>query len=278
MSGATLLKMPPARAPEKVTVTPQLAASWLERNQINRPLSQPHVTRIAAQIKAGRWRYNGETIKLSPSGDVLDGQHRLWAIIEANMPVEILVVFDVERDAFATIDTLSKPRSGGDVIALAGAPRYRSAIASALQWLERWQRGTLLDFKAPANRIENSDIEESFRANPAIVGAVEQSMRLRSLANPSLIAFIYYAICNRAPALAERMLATLADPAGIGIDDPFYRLRAYFTAEHHRKKDPLTTIALAFKAANAAQRGAALKSLSWRSQGANPEAFPALEV
>lgn len=279
MSGAaTVLKMPRNTEPKKILLTPELATELLERNRMNRPLSDSHVARIAGQIKVGRWRFNGDTIKISDTQDVLDGQHRLWAVIEAKKPVETLIVYGIERDAFATVDTLRKPRSGGDVIALAGTPRYRNVIAGALQWLIRWQKSCLEDFKAPQHRVENADIEHAFANHPAIVRAVERAMALRGLANPSVMAFIYYVMVNRNSDLAERMMATLENPAGVGVNDPFFRFRSYFTADHHRRKEPLMTIALAFKAANAAARGQKLQALSWKSQGKSPEAFPTLDV
>lgn len=263
---------------ETVTLTPERAMELLEHNTMNRPLSQSHVQRIARQIIEKKWRFNGDTIKISSNNEILDGQHRLWACIEAKLPIETVVVTGVERDAFATVDTIRKPRSGGDVLALAGAASYRGTMAQALTWLLRYQRGVLTEYRAPQNRIENADIEAAFAAHPRIAYAAEQATKLRSLVNPSVLTFIYYLFANHNPALADRMMETLADPAAIGINDPFFRLRAYFTSDHHRKKDPLVTIAVAIKAANAAARGAKVQALAWRVSGRNPEAFPVLEI
>ncbi len=88
------------------------------------------------------------------------------------------------------------------------------------------------------------------------------------------MAFLYYVITNRDADLAERMMETLENPAKRGMDDPFFRLRAYFTADHLRRKEPLVTIALTIKAANAAHQNKNVQALSWRSQGKSPEACP----
>lgn len=281
MHGATVTKLqrkPTANGPEIVSLTPELATSLLEHNKLNRPLNDQHVQRIARQILDGKWKFNGDTIKVADTGDVLDGQHRLWAVIEAKKPVETILVHGIQRDAFATIDTLRKPRSGADVLALNGASRHRNFAAAALQWLIRWQRNCLEDYKAPHNRIENSDIELSFTHNPGIIRAVERAAGLRSLANPSIMGFFYYALTNRNAELAERMMVTLESPAGVGVEDPFFRLRAYFLARDQKVKQPLVTIALAIKAANAAHRNQRIKVLSWKNQGKTPEPFPVLEV
>lgn len=271
-----------ARASKKrldvITITPEMATKMLEMNTLNRPMSDLHVQRIARQIKQKKWRFNGDTIKIADTEDVLDGQHRLWACIEARTPIDTVVVRGIAKDAFSTIDTVRKPRSGGDVLALAGAGGYRTIAASALSWLLRWQRETLTDYRNPKNRIENSDIEAAFGAHPKILDAVTRSAKLRGLANPSLMGFAFYILANRDMELAERMMSTLENPAGIAVNDPFFRLRMYFTEDHHRRKEPIMTIALTFKAINAAAAGKKMERLLWRNQGSKPEDFPFLDV
>jgi hypothetical protein len=104
-------------------------------------------------------------------------------------------------------------------------------------------------------------------------------MKLRGLANPSLIGFFYYVLANRNPELAERMVFTLENPAGISMNDPFFRLRMYFAGDARgSRKDPIVTIALMIKATNAAFYYREVKALHWRNQGDRPEEFPKLEV
>lgn len=280
MSGQSAMQLKNIRPeqPQVITLTPEMAASLLEHNQLNRPLSDQHVKRIADQIISGNWKFNGDTIKVSSDGEVLDGQHRLWAIIEAKTPVETILVHGIQREAFSTIDTIRRQRSGADVLSLNGATRHRQALSTALTWLLRWQWEVLEEYRAPQNRVENSDIEQAFREHPGMIRAVERSAVLRRLVNTGLIAFIYYVFSNRHSDLAERMMNTLENPAGVGIHDPFFRLRAYFTADHTMKKDAIVTIALAIKAANAAQEGRQIQVLTWKHQGKVAEPFPHLTI
>lgn len=273
-------KVPPRddRELSIITLTPEHATKLLEHNKSNRPCSDSHVKRLAAQINEGKWRFNGDTIKITNDGEVMDGQHRLWAVIVTDTPIETVVVNGVEREAFSTIDTLRKPRSGGDVIALAGEGRYRNIIAAALAWLLRWQRKVMIEYRQPQNRIENSDIELAYESHPGIRQAVERARTLRSLVNQPILAFLYYALANRNEQLAERMIETLIDPAGVAITDPFYKLRAYLTTDHHKQKDPVMVIAIAIKAINAAHKGERINLLSWKNQGSKPEEFPVLKV
>lgn len=281
MSGtATVTKLPRkiAKKIETATLTPERAMELLEFNKLNRPLRQQHVQRIASQIVEGKWKFNGDTIKVAESGDILDGQHRLWAIVEAKKPVDTILVYGIERDAFATIDTIRTTRSASDVVALNGATRHRALIGSALQWLIRWQRKCVMNYKAPEHRVENSDVEVAFANNPMMVKAIERANGLRGIGNPAIIGFFFYVLTNRNPELAERMMTTLENPAGVALSDPYFRLRAYFTNDHHKRKEPIVTIALMIKAANAAHRGAKLGALNWKNQGTRCEEFPTLEV
>lgn len=265
-------------APKIITLTPEMAMQLLDMNTLNRPISDQHVQRIANQIESGKWKFNGDTIKVSSDNAVLDGQHRLWAVVNSKIPVETIIVHGIERDAFATIDTLRRPRSGADTVALSGTTRHRNVVASALGWLVRWQRDCIDNYRAPQNRIENSDIEEAFKAHPGIVNAVERASHLRHMINPAIVAFLYYVMTNRNPNLAEQMMTTLENPAGVSADDPFFRLRARFTAERHKRREPEMMIALTIKAANAAHRGQRPELLAWRNQGKAAEPFPVLKI
>lgn len=252
-----------------------MAYELLDANKENRPLDHAHVRRIARQIMNGRWLYNGDTIKVCDTGDVLDGQHRLWACVEAKMPIETVLVRGIKKEAFTTIDTIRKPRSIGDVVALKrGEPAYRTPIAHALAWLYRFQQDIIPESRLAKNRIENSIIDEMLDSHPKIVDAVAVAVKLRKIVNPSLLAFFYYILNNRDEALAERLMNALSNPGGLGQYDPFFVLR--LTLLDRARRDHVSTIAIMIKATNAAHEGREVRQLVWRNQGEKGEAFPEL--
>ena len=69
---------------EVVLVTPLLAKKWLERNTDNRDIRPSVVTGLAESITRGEWVLSHQGIAFAKSGRLLDGQHRLLAIVEAN--------------------------------------------------------------------------------------------------------------------------------------------------------------------------------------------------
>src|SRR3954467_14111979 len=67
-----------------VEVTPDLAAQWLRANTGNRPVREAHVRSLAEEITADRWKVTHQGIAFSLSGRLMDGQHRLRAVIRAD--------------------------------------------------------------------------------------------------------------------------------------------------------------------------------------------------
>jgi hypothetical protein len=86
------------------TITPRMAANYLTRNTMNRPLRGYWVSALAKAIEDGRWHVTHQGIAFNCDGSLLDGQHRLSAIVAANKPVKMLVTRQLERGAMLGID------------------------------------------------------------------------------------------------------------------------------------------------------------------------------
>lgn len=125
---------------KKVLVTPEKAISWLEGNTHNRKLREERVKQYARDISRGEWYLTHQGIAFDPSGVLVDGQHRLWAIIEANMAVEMLVSTDVAKETQLVIDD-HLPRSGVDALQLRGKGSSRRKVAVLNILLRGFSRG-----------------------------------------------------------------------------------------------------------------------------------------
>jgi len=115
------------------TITPEEARLiLLNHNEKNRPLNQARCMKLAESIKRGEWQFNGDMIRFGKTGQLLDGQHRLQAIVIANQPVRSMVCFNLEDESFCTIDVDARPRNSSDVLAIDNYAHY-TTLAAALR-------------------------------------------------------------------------------------------------------------------------------------------------
>src|SRR5678815_3923025 len=106
------------RAGQIFNVTTELASKWLERNTRNRDLRDDIVQRYAGDMRAGRWMVTGDAIGFDKNGAIVNGQHRLWAVLEAGVTVPMLVTFNLEPDVVRVLDDHLK-RKLTDIVKIA---------------------------------------------------------------------------------------------------------------------------------------------------------------
>ena len=105
---------------ERKLITPFIANEYLKANSSNRKISEGTLLRYTKEIVEKKWKEDtGELIKISKTGILLDGQHRLHAVVKANMDVYFHVATDLEDEIFDVIDT-GKSRSANDIFYLKG--------------------------------------------------------------------------------------------------------------------------------------------------------------
>lgn len=100
-----------------MTVTPALAESWLSKNDKNRRVIDSNVNAFAEVMKAGGWMLTHQGIAIAADGTLLDGQHRLLAVVKAGVAVEMRVFLNEPKEAIAAIDT-GAARRAHDVLAI----------------------------------------------------------------------------------------------------------------------------------------------------------------
>lgn len=110
-----------------LTVTPAHAEKWLEMNTGNRRIRPSHVRHLAKQMEMGRWMLSPEPIVFSPQR-LLDGQHRLSAVLMSGCTIEASVALVQNEDVFRVLDQ-GVNRNNTD---LTGIP---STVLQPLQWL-----------------------------------------------------------------------------------------------------------------------------------------------
>lgn len=97
-----------------MSVTPDAAKAWLKMNTLNRPVRKSYVSYLADCMKRGEWTVNHQAIALN-GNKLIDGQHRLMALIESGLPeIKMSVVKDADTASFDTID-IGVKRTNADI-------------------------------------------------------------------------------------------------------------------------------------------------------------------
>jgi hypothetical protein len=86
-------------------VTPAKAEKWLNSNKANRKLREGVAEKYAEDMANGKWTQCPVPISFYEDGDIADGQHRLFAIIESNTSQRFLIYHGLSRAAGLNLDT-----------------------------------------------------------------------------------------------------------------------------------------------------------------------------
>lgn len=256
-------------------ITPELASEWLDRNTRNRNLRALVVNNYAADMAAGNWVEDGQSIKFSDTGVLLDGQHRLSAIVKSGVTIRMLVVSNLPEITQETMDTGAK-RSLADVLKLRGEANY-VALASIILKVHLWEAGQRKTMRG--QRPTHRQLLQTFEAHPEIRRSAEIGDRVRSnIKLPGSVAGLCHWLFNDIDAGdCAFFFARLCDGIGLMDDDPVYALRRTIKNlgddKNRRPQDEFLT-AIVIKAWNAYRDGRSMHLVRFKPGGASPEAYP----
>jgi len=218
---------PIARPAANVTVVdidPATAHRWLSTNTENRNLRPRVVDTYAQDMTEGRWLFNGEAIKFDANGVLLDGQHRLHAIVKSGATIRALVVNGLDAKSQDTMDAGSR-RTAADALRLDGRSNYTSLASVAragLLW-DRGERNTSIS----ASRVSTGQIVEYVDANPDVITASEIASHYRARipapVSATGLAFLIFSRIDRDE--AELFFMDVAEGANLPSGDPALALR-----------------------------------------------------
>jgi hypothetical protein len=250
------------------TITPDDAAAMLAHMVGNRPLRNAVVRRFAREMLADAWRINGEPIIIANTGKVLDGQHRLNAIIMAEKPVRLMVVEGVPEEFMPTIDT-GAVRTFADVLTIEGKTERATNVAAAVRLWWRWENGLVTKKGGETPQPSHQELEEVFSRHPQVAnsaGFIRALSTVRRRCMPSVQTFVHsYLVENIDGEVADLFLNELDSGAGLTKTNAIYRLRRRLVEEDVGKLRQDEVLALTIKAYNAWVENIPLSALSWRS-------------
>lgn len=266
------------------TITPELALDWLTANVHNRPKKLAQIERLKADMLSGRFAVNGETLKFSRSGQLLDGQNRLHACWESGETIRSLVVRGLPDGTVIhrTIDS-GVHRSLKDSLAI---ERYPSAttFGAMVAMLWRYEKRENHDPRGVPIMPTVEQAMEVITRHPAIEVFVRPAEAVRKACGiqVSVGGTLMYLTSRIEDAEYDHQVFWDGLRSGVGLspDDntnPILLLRDAMVATGRGRKsvnDWVMAYALVAKAWNMFREGIRMKHLVWRQGGATPEPFP----
>lgn len=268
-----------------IQFTPELAAEFLMLNEINRPLRSQTVGVYAEQMKAGKWQFAGDSVRISKTAKLIDGQHRLQAIVKSNTTQTFNVQTGLEDESFQVMD-IGRLRTGGDTVAMHGLKNYQH-IASLIRALIQYDEGKLSEFlHGHVKAASNTDIDKYLTLPATNLNLMQEAIsygtkfysRFKAL-SPSWYAFFIYALSPKHYEKIVEFFDLVTSGENIGLDrhPAAFVLRTNFikmmsTTSKKSSINAIYKIAITIKAWNFFLKSRTVKVISWNES----EDFPTL--
>ena len=87
---------------EVEVISPEQAEAYLENNAKHRKIKEKKVDAYMQEMQDGKWRLNGKVLIFDANGRLLNGQHRLSAVVKSGVSLTTLVVRGVDPSVLET--------------------------------------------------------------------------------------------------------------------------------------------------------------------------------
>lgn len=202
------------------TVTPEQARKMLEANTGNRAVRAAWVRNLAGMIVKGEWVTTHQGIAFDETGRLVDGQHRLLAIVEAGKSVKILVTRGLPEGSYKYLDG-GRARVLSDRISLVN-DHWDNVLCTSLV------RAYLCSAKQKHSEITMTLVEDTFLALAEGFQAVTTQFRQKTRGiTRSDVGAALAVLCQFHPQRGENFTAKLISGEGLTRGSPILCLREF---------------------------------------------------
>jgi hypothetical protein len=247
-------------------VKPALAEEWLGKNQINRNVRDRVVAAYARDMAAGNWRLSGEGIKFAASGRLLDGQHRLQAVVRSQAEVWMLVVRGLADDTQQVMDS-GAARTAGDALRLLGESGY-SSLAAAARFALHVEAGKV---NSHQDKVTHLEIIGFIERNTDLKYAVDLAASWRSSVDVplSVLTVAIWQLYRISPEECLSFFTRLSNKNDLHPGSPILALlnRLIEVRRNNRRLDRADYLSLIFRAWNVQRAAKSISSLPVATRG-----------
>jgi two-component sensor histidine kinase len=219
----------PAPSAAVARIGPQTAAAYLAASQAERTIVHAHVAALARDVAAGHWRLNGQPICFAISGRLLNGRHRLMAVVAAGRPIDCVLVRGLADATDVTFDIQGKrpPLPPGP----AGGFGDQPLLAAMANLLLR-DRSPTQPANGPGGRLPASgkatatEIRRVLEDHPRLVELRGFARRMTEFGHASVLGYAAFLIEREDPARGAAFLRGLETGADLPAGSPLLALRS----------------------------------------------------
>lgn len=218
-------------------ITPEYAQTILQANTKNRSLRIHRVRQYSQQMSKGQWLLVGDPIRLDKNGNLLDGQHRLHAVVMHGQPVKFLVVRNLPSESFVVIDSGLNRTPGDGLGAGVGASSHKAAAVRIMYIIEAGGDPRKSEDRQAVTRQDIHDYYVAHTEEVEDATLIGQSLYTHLRGNRS--AWIAFAIITGRidMNLRNAFLNGLKTGAGLLVGDPRLALRNWLSQKGNKKVD-----------------------------------------
>lgn len=253
-------------------ITPEMAEKLMADNNGNRKISKAAVNTLASAITRGEWKLNGTPVVISKEGRVLDGQHRLMAIINSKEPISTFVVRGVSEDVFDTLD-IGRKRTIADTLYIIGEKDVNVLAATIKIIKPYFEKGFRI--LGGGSRITPIQAEKFLLEHPDVRKSVAYANcnkdEFDSLLVRSAIAAFHYIFTKKNEQKGNEFMESFRTGANLDVGSPILALRRNLSLRAEGKdRKPRLKILLMVKAWNSFIKGEKINRL----RASEKEKFP----
>lgn len=179
---------------EQIVMTPEQARQILSHNNgKNRALRPNTVAKLTNDIKEGRWEITHQGIAFDEHNQLLDGQHRLQAIVNANRECEMIVWRNVPRKSFSVLDC-GVSRTASDNLNYMNVPRAK-IVAPGIKHIilyNRYPKRTWSNLPFPSHAEITNFYKQDQQRFDLVSGMVFEACKQYKKLNPTGMTVVCY--------------------------------------------------------------------------------------
>lgn len=146
-----------------MNISPDQARLYLRNNVTkNRPLNHKYVNQLAEAMTRGAFILTPQGIAFDKNDNLIDGQHRLNAIIKSGCTIPMRVTFGCDVNAFEALD-IGHKRTVSDLANINNLEpcMKNNIIIGAIDFLVKRRGGSFYNSLTPAEKLEIIDMNKN---------------------------------------------------------------------------------------------------------------------